>query len=103
MSVVGATVRLAPSSLQYPRWGRAVGEPQPHVLCGARERSAREGIFSGGLDQDIAALERPLRIVGGQRERQPLELARAALAAVEQRRVGLALKDEQPPLGHLPF
>ena len=48
---------------------------------------------------DVAALERALGVVAGQREREPLELLRASPAAVEQRGVGLALEHQRALAG----
>src|ERR1700724_1337189 len=63
-------------SLGDPCGDGGIGKTQSHVTCLAGQSSCGQGLARGRLHEDITALECALRVVGGQCEREPLELVR---------------------------
>src|SRR5215212_1512457 len=53
----------------------AVAEAQAQRVVAGRGRGARDRLAAGPLDERVAALERALGIMPGQREREPVEVA----------------------------
>ena len=79
------------------RWRRQSAGARPAV---ARARGGRGQRLAGGrFDERVAALERALGVVRGEREGEPAQLPRVALAGIQERRLDLALEHERAPLG----
>src|SRR5438445_709986 len=95
-----STHRPAAARAHRPRSGPGARRAAPTCSCCALLLQATDQLLTAQLldrpadgsrvalarfDQCVATLERARRIVRREREREPLELGRAALAAVEER------------------
>src|SRR5215213_3863535 len=83
------TVRLGPDG------NRAVVQAQRQLGVLARLGRRGDGLAGGILDERIAALERALGLMGGEREGEPLEVARVLDLLGARRRARLALEHER--------
>ena len=68
-------------------------EPQGELALLAGRGRGGHRLAAGVLDQCVAALQRPLRIVGGQRHGEPVEIAAAALEASTAQRARGPIED----------